>query len=186
MVTVATQPRKMTAEEFAQHYMGKRAELINGEVYEYMPAGHRHGEVSLSIGSRIFQFVKRNRLGKAYGAETGFILRTAEGESVRAPDVAFIRKERIPEAGWSEAFCPIAPDLVVEVISPSDSYPQLRQKIDQWLSAGVQVVWVIDPERRVVEIWRPDGTLKELKENDTLTGEPVLPDFQVVVKELFE
>ncbi len=185
MATVATQPRKMTAEEFAQGYMGKRAELIDGEVHEYMPTNPRHAKVVSRTTIYLGRYAYENGLGDVLTGEPGYIIRSGESESVRAPDVAFIRKERIPEEGWGEGFCTVIPDLVVEVISPSDSYPQLRQKIDQWLSAGVQVVWVIDPERRVVEIWRPDGTVKELKENDTLTGAPVLPEFQVAVKELF-
>ncbi len=176
----------MSVEEFAQKYMGKRAELINGEVYEYMPTSPRHAKVVSRATIYLGRYSMENEAGDVLTGEPGYIIRSGEGENVRAPDVAFIRKERVPEEGWGAGFCTVMPDLVVEVVSPHDSYPQLRQKVDQWLSAGVQVVWVIDPERQVVEIWRPDGTLKELQADEILTGDPVLPGFQVVVKELFE
>ncbi len=186
MGTPAIQKHKMTVDEFAQHYLGKRAELINGEVVEYMPTSPLHAKVVSRTTVYLGQYALQHKAGDVLTGEPGYIIREGNQESVRAPDVAFVRKERVPQEGWSEGFCTVIPDLVVEVISPSDSYRQLRQKVEQWLSAGVQVVWVVDPERRVVEIWRPDGTLQTLHENDTLTGDPVLSGFQIRVGELFE
>ncbi len=175
----------VSAEEFERRYSGKRFELVRGELREIMPAGGRHGEISANIGVAIAHHVRQLGLGKVFAAETGFVLNTPEGESVRAPDVAFIRKERAPNP-IPEGFLRVVPDLVVEVVSPNDSYQDLRMKIEDWLSAGVQVAWVVDPKRQVVEVYAQDGTLRVLNCSQTLSGAPVLPEFQVRVAELFE
>ncbi|MDW8106948.1 MAG: Uma2 family endonuclease [Armatimonadota bacterium] len=185
MATVVKQ--RMSVEEFERAYIGKRAELWRGEVREYMPAGARHGKVAMNIGAEIRSFAKRQGLGITYAAETGFVIRTLEGESVLAPDVAFIRKERLPEEEPSRGFSRVVPDLVVEVVSPDDSYNMVRAKVREWLAGGAQAVWVVDPERRVVEVWQPPDVLTQvLTEADTLRGEPVLAGFELAVREIFE
>ncbi len=178
--------QRMSVAEFERHYLGKRAELWRGEVREYMPAGPKHGKVAARLTVRIGAYLLNTREGELFAAETGFILRTPAGESVLAPDVAFIRKERLPEGEFPAGFCPIVPDLVVEVVSPSDSYADVREKVSEWLAGGVPLVWVVDPQRRVVEVWQAEGQVRTLSENDTLTGKPVLRGFQVQVAELFE
>jgi Uma2 family endonuclease len=105
---------------------------------------------------------------------------------VLAPDAAFIRRERLPEGDLPSGFCPIMPDLVVEVVSPNDSETAVREKVNEWLTGGVSVVWVVDPQRRIVEVWTPDGPHQSLSEGDWLSGEPVLPNFRVPVREVFE
>ncbi len=177
-------PETMSAEEFERNYLGKPAELIRGKVREKMPAGRRHGRVAMSIGAEIATFVRKHNLGETLAAETGFVLRTSRGESVRAPDVAFICKERLTQD--EEGFSRIVPDLVVEVVSPQDTPAYLNDKVMEWLEAGVKVVWVIDPAHRTVAIWRADGSHETLDEGATLTGEAVLPGFRVPVRSLFE
>ncbi len=178
--------QRMSVAEFERHYLGKRAELWRGEVREYMPASPKHGKVALNIGAEIHAFARQHQLGVAFAAETGFILRTPAGESVLAPDVAFIRKERLPEGEFPAGFCPIVPDLVVEVVSPSDSYADVREKVSEWLAGGVPLVWVVDPQRRVVEVWRAGEPVQTLSEGDTLSGDPILPNFQIKVSALLE
>jgi Uma2 family endonuclease len=180
-----TVPR-LSAAEFERLYLGKRAELWRGEVREYMPAGPKHGKVALSIGAEIRAHARRGNLGVAFAAEPGFIVRTPAGESVLAPDAAFIRRERLPEGDLPSGFCPIVPDLVVEVVSPSDSETAIREKVNEWLAGGVLVVWVVDPQRRIVEVWTAEGMHQSLGEEDWLTGEPVLPGFRVAVRDLLE
>jgi Uma2 family endonuclease len=143
-------------------------------------------KVALNIGAAIQTFAKQHQLGTAFAAETGFIVRTPQGESVLAPDAAFICRERLPQGEFPAGFCTVIPDLVVEVVSPSDSYADMRQKVDEWLAAGVSMVWVVDPQRRAVEIWQPGETPQNLGEQDLLLGDPILPGFQLPVKELFE
>ena len=177
---------RLSAAEFERAYLGKRAELWRGEVREYMPAGPKHGKVALNIGAEMRAYARRRNLGVAFAAETGFIVRTPDGESVLAPDAAFIRRERLPEGDLPAGFCPVVPDLVVEVVSPSDSEPAMREKVNEWLAGGVSVVWVVDPQRRIVEVWTADGLRLSIGENEWLTGEPVLPGFRVAVHELLE
>ncbi len=176
---------KMTAEEFEQHYLGKPFELIHGEVRSKMPAGFEHGAVALNLGGELRSYVKRHRLGVVNGAETGFVLMTPLGESVRAPDVAFTRQERLPSERI-RGFSRIVPDLVAEVVSPSDTPASVQEKVQEWLEAGVQVVWVADPQTRTLTVYRADGTTERLTEQDTLKGDPVLPGFELQVSEIFE
>jgi Uma2 family endonuclease len=178
------QKRKLSVEEFWQEYAGKPYELVRGEVREKMPAGLQHGLVAMYIGHRIADFAMQTRLGITLAAETGFRIKSPEGDSVRAPDVAFIRRERLPKP-LPQAFCNVAPDLVVEVISPNDAYSALREKVDEWLSAGVLVVWVVDPQRRVVEVFQAGKPLQVLREGDVLTAEEVLPGFRLPIQEIF-
>lgn len=177
---------RMSVAEFERRYLGKRAELWRGEVRETMPAGFRHGKIALHIGAAIHEFVRRHQLGVAFAAETGFVVRTPAGESVLAPDVAFLRKERLPETDLPSGFCPIVPDLVVEVVSPNETESAVREKAQEWLSGGVQVVWIVDPQRRVVEVWRADGQVQVLSENEVLDGAPVLTGLKIPLKEVFE
>ncbi|MEN3001566.1 MAG: Uma2 family endonuclease [Armatimonadota bacterium] len=178
--------QKMSVEEFERLYLGKRAELWRGEVREYMPASARHGQIAMRLGARIDRHAEQQKLGVAFAAETGFVVPRGEEHDVLAPDVAFIRKERLPEGEFPPGFCHIIPDLVVEVVSPNDPYSELRQKVADWLAGGVPLVWVVDPERRVIEVWRAEGLVQTLREGDVLTGDPVLPGFQLKVSELFE
>ncbi|BCW94834.1 MAG: Uma2 family endonuclease [Fimbriimonadales bacterium] len=177
---------RLSAAEFERRYLGKRAELWRGEVREYMPAGFRHGRITARLTVQMGARLTGANAGELFAAETGFVVRTPAGESVLAPDVAFIRKERLPETELPSGFCPIAPDLVVEVVSPSETESAVREKAQEWLAGGVQVVWVVDPQRRVVEVWRADGQVQALTEADTLDGAPVLEGLRIPLRELFE
>jgi Uma2 family endonuclease len=183
MATVAK--RLMSAAEFERAYMGMRAELWRGEVRAYMPASRRHGRVASNINTAINYHSKQHHLGEVHAAETGFVVRTPAGESVLAPDAAFIRKERIPPDLPEEGFCPVVPDLVVEVLSPSESLATEQEKAREWLTGGATLVWLIDPQRRVVEVWRREGLTQTLGDDDTLSGEEVLPGFAFPVRELW-
>jgi Uma2 family endonuclease len=175
---------RLSVAEFERRYLGKRAELWCGEVREYVPTGARDGQTTARITVRLGAYLMGANEGELLAAETGFIVRTPAGESVLAPDLAFIRKERLPEGGLPSGFCPIVPDLVVEVVSPSDTERTVHEKAREWLAGGVQVVWVVDPQRRTVTVWDSQGQAQTLTEGDTLHGAPVLPDLQIAVREL--
>jgi Uma2 family endonuclease len=177
--------RPMTADDLLRMPDdGFRYELVRGELRKMSPAGSRHGRITTNITTRLDQHVRANDLGAIFAAETGFKL-ASDPDVVRAPDVAFVRQERIQEVGDIEGYWPGAPDLVVEVVSPSDSYSELEEKVFDWLMAGTQTVIVVNPRKRIVTVYRSLTDIKILMENDTLEGAEVLPGWKMPVKDIF-
>jgi len=169
----------MTAEELLHTSIpNKRTELVGGRLVVREPAGYRHGAVTVNLTIRLGQHVELTGAGQLLAAETGFTL-FRNPDTVRAPDIAFVRRERIPTN--TVAFPELAPDLVVEALSPDDRPGETLAKIGDWLEAGVQIVWVIDPERRLARTYRADGTESVLGDTDELTGEDVLPGFRCIL-----
>ena len=161
-----------------------RYDLWDGEVVEMAPAGDAHGVAASQIGWRIGRFVHEHRLGRTYAAETGFVLDEAR-HRVLAPDVAFVAQERLrspPGPGFFHG----APDLAVEVRSPSQSVAELTQKAAAYLDAGSSLVWVVDLSLQQVTEYRPNEHARQLGPEDQLVGDPVLPGFRVPVRLLFE
>ncbi len=161
----------------------KRYELIEGELVEMSPTGDKHTEVTLWLGSLIATHVLKNGLGAASGADGGYILHTAP-LTVVAPDVGFIAQARVPP--MTGKYYPVAPDLAVEVFSPADSPRQLRRKVKLYLQAGTQMVWVVYPDERFIDVYRPDAPTITLEGDDVLDGGDVLPGFAVAVHEVFQ
>jgi Uma2 family endonuclease len=128
--------------------------------------------------------VEANDLGVVFAAETGFRL-ASDPDTVRAPDVAFVIKTRVEEVGEFEGFWPGAPDLAVEVISPGDSYTEVEEKVEEYLQAGARAVWVVDPRRRTITVYRSLTDITILTENDTLEGGDLIPGFSCRVAEVF-
>jgi Uma2 family endonuclease len=153
----------------------KRAELVRGRMIVREPAGFRHGDIAMEIGALLHAFVKTHDLGRVLAAETGFVLFSSP-DTVRAADVAFVRHDRIPNP-VPRGFARFAPNLVVEVLSPSDRPGESLEKVADWLNGGAELVWVIDPERREARVHRADGTLSVITEASSLDGEDVLPGF---------
>lgn len=158
-----------------------RCELVKGELIPLSPAGGIHGRHTARIVQLLQDFVDEHDLGSVYGAETGFYL-SRDPDTVRGVDAMFYSRERLDPAEEIEGFLPFAPDLAVEVVSPSDKWTEVEEKVDQYLSVGVRLVWVINPRRRTVSIY-PGG--KVLHETDVLTGGEVLPGFSCPVARLF-
>jgi Uma2 family endonuclease len=163
---------------------GCRYELVRGELRRMPPAGSEHGAVAINIGVLVSQFVKTHSLGVVFGAETGFKL-ASDPDTVRAPDLAFVRRERIPQEGIPQGFWPGAPDLAVEVVSPSDTYTAVEEKVREWLDAGTRLVLVVNPRTRTVTVYAAQMQVTRLTESDLLTGGEVLPGFSCRVAELF-
>ena len=153
----------------------KRVELVRGVLEVREPAGSTHGLVAMSLGVELAAYAKRTGAGGVFAAETGFKLAT-NPETVRAPDVAFVTRNRMPPAG-TVGYPALAPDLVVEVLSPGDRPGEVLAKVADWLSAGTRLVWVIDPERRLARVYRHDGTEASVTGAAALDGEDVLPGF---------
>ncbi|SRR6266550_1526997 len=177
-------PALLTADELLQvRIPDKRVELVKGVLVVREPAGMRHGRVAMEVAHRLVHHVEACGLGRVYAAETGFTL-FRNPDTVRAPDVAFVRSERLldPEP---TGFADLAPDLVVEVLSPDDRPGEVLAKVADWLSAGTRLVWVVDPERRLARVYRKDGTETLLAADEALDGEDVVPGFSCGLSAVF-
>ena len=139
------------------------------------PPGSWHGVVAANLAYFLADFVRRLRLGLVFAQDTGFKI-ASDPDTVRAPDVAFVARERtgaIRARGYAE----LAPDLLAEILSPDERPAEVLAKVADWLGAGTKLVWVIDPERSEARVYRRDGSLSILQEHDSLDGEDVLPGF---------
>ena len=169
-------PAVITADELLHvRIPDKRVELVRGVLVVREPAGLRHGRVAMDLARILANHIDARGLGKVYAAATGFTL-ARNPDTVRAPDIAFLRRDRIPDpepAGFPD----LAPSLVAEVVSPGDRPGEVLAKVADWLSAGTELVWVIDPGARVARIYRDDGTEQILTADQTLDGEDVVPGF---------
>ncbi|HEY4234346.1 MAG TPA: Uma2 family endonuclease [Lacipirellulaceae bacterium] len=164
--------------------MGKRYELVLGELRVMSPSSWRHGNVVSNLHRILASFVKQHDLGMMFGAETGFRL-TRDPDTVRAPDIAFIAKRNLPADLPQEAFWPGPPDLAVEVLSPSDRTVEVNEKIEAWLAAGTTAVWVVDPRLRTVSVYLAGSSGHIYSSAETLEGGSVAPGFLCPLDEVF-
>lgn len=148
-------------------------ELVDGELRHMSPAGGRHGAVVLGLAARIYGFVSQGRLGYVFDGQTGF--RLPDG-NLRSPDISFVASERLPE-GVPQGFLHTAPDLAVEVLSPTDRAGDTAHKVAEYLGVGVRLLWVIDPESSSVVVYRPGALPRTVRVPGALDGEDVLPGF---------
>lgn len=183
--TTSSSSRLVTADELLAMGSDFHGELVRGRLIEMAPAGWNHGSIAGEAFAVIHAFVKQHKLGKVFAAETGFILER-DPDTVRAPDVAFVRAHRIPTGGNRRGFFDGAPDLAVEVISSSDPPGAVAAKAQAWLDAGVTEVWVISPAEQNVTIYVGDGSPRVLNASEMLTGSRVLSGFAESVATFFE
>ena len=179
-------PARRTSEEFyAMGSAGDGYELVNGIL-----VGRKMSTVSSYVGGEVYarlrEFARPRRLGWSFPPETAFRSFPDDPDKVRKADAAFTRLNRLTaEVARRKGFCPVTPDLVVEVVSPNDLAYEVDDKRAEWLEAGAQLVWVVHPVRRTVHAYAADGTVKLFGPADELTAAPVLPDFRCPVVELF-
>ena len=180
------EPVLMTAEELLRlPEDGWCYELVEGRLVRMSPTGAEHGRIVIALLLAVDRFVEERHLGEIFPAETGFwISPGGEPDTVLAPDLAFVRAGREPDAGM-KSFPRLAPDLVAEVISPSQGRSDMGAKAQLWLEAGVRLVWIVVPEARVVEVWRDLQLMRILTAQEDLSGEDVLPGFVLPVASLF-
>lgn len=157
-------------------------ELDEGELITMPPAGMDHGNCGAQIAALLHNYVKKHRLGRVYNADTGFRL---SNDTVRAPDVSFVRQQRVATV-HNRGFGKGAPDLAVEVFSPSDSVRQLMRKVKQYLAAGCHTVWIVYPDRQEIQVLDAAGTDRSLPMGDTIEAPELLPGFSVPVAQFFE
>ena len=161
----------------------KQVELVRGRLVVREPPGSWHGAIASRLGHYLSAFALPRELGIIFAQDTGFKI-ARDPDTVRAPDAAFVamaRADRIPRRGYAE----LAPDLVAEVLSPDDAAADVLAKLADWLAAGTRLVWVIDPHRSEIRVYRIDGSLSILTMDDALDGEDVLPGFTCPVNQLF-
>jgi Uma2 family endonuclease len=185
MAQAVAEPRFVTADELLRMPDdGLRRELIDGEIHITAPAGEEHGAVAGNLLAELGHYVRRQRLGQIYTAETGFKISVAP-ETVLCPDAAFVRRERLDEIKIGKGFRLGAPDLVVEVVSPGDSFGEVEAKVLKWLGAGCRMVIVVSPFRRAASVYRSPTDVVLLTEDDVIDGGDVVPGWTVALKELF-
>ena len=182
-MTVAHKP--VTAEKLLlMPEDGVRRELVEGEIREMNPAEYIHGRIAINVSTPLAQYVREHGIGIVLAAETGFKL-SSNPDTVRAPDVAFVRRERVEEVGQVEGYYPGAPDLAVEVVSPNDSYTGVEEKVVAWLEAGTSTVVVVEPRTRTLTVRSSRTEIRVLTEGDVLDVGEVVPGWTLPVADVF-
>jgi Uma2 family endonuclease len=183
MATSRTDLQLLTVEDIlAMPDDGDRLELIDGELLRMAPTGFEHGDIMFNLGGALRRFVVAANLGRVTGGDAGFVLRR-DPDTLLAPDVAFVRADRLPVD--RQGFLELVPDLVVEVISPSDRFNDVTRKVAIYLDAGVQCVWLIQPLRKRVFVHDRGMAPLELANDDFLEGQDIIPGFQMRVADIF-
>jgi Uma2 family endonuclease len=173
--------RAWTDEELMALPDDGKYELVDGELIRMSPAGGRHGEIIVLLSARLVNFAIEHGLGHVLDGQTGF--RFPSGE-VRCPDVSFVAASRLP-GGVPAGILHVAPDLAVEVLSPSDGPADVARKVGEYLAVGVKLLWVVDPERRNAVVYRPGATPRTVRQDGALDGEDVVPGFSCPMSALF-
>jgi Uma2 family endonuclease len=179
---VVTEP-VTTAKQLLERSDLGRCELVRGKLIMMSPAGEEHGWIAMNIGAPLAFYVRQQGLGRVYAGDTGF--HTArDPDTVRAPDMAFVRAERAGDKP-GHRFFPGAPDLAVEILSPSDRAGEVLAKVHEWLDAGCRAVWLVDPRTRTVTVYRSRTQIAVFGVGQQLSGDDVVAGFQMPVAEIF-
>jgi len=163
---------------------GCRYDLIAGEIRKTSPTGWKHGDMESRLDRRLSQFVEERRLGLVITGDSGFLL-ARDPDTVLCPDIAFVRKDRLPAQPPDEAFWQGPPDLAVEVASPGDTLREIDEKAKAWLDAGAALVWIVNPAWRTVTVYRSATDIQTLTAPADLTAPDLLPGFRCPIAELF-
>jgi Uma2 family endonuclease len=178
----------VTAEDVANlEDDGYRYDLLAGDLIRVSPAGFRHGQLAAELARRLGNYLTDHpELGVVVGAETGFRL-GRNPDTVLGPDAAVVRRDRLPTAQERVGFLELAPDLAVEIVSPTDRWVTIAAKVDAYLAAGVRVVWIVEPGANAVRVYTPEGPERRLQAatGDVLRVESILPGFEVPLSDLF-
>jgi Uma2 family endonuclease len=174
----------LTAQDLLNLSDSSRYELVDGQLVE-----RNMGSESSWIGGEIFfvlkAFSKAHQLGWVWPADNSFQAFAEDPQRVRRPDVSFVRFDRLPHGRLSKGHELVTPNLAVEVVSPNDRAEEIEIKVGEYLRAGVQLVWIVYPEARTVQVYRPDGSSQRLSANEEISGEDVLPGFRYRVGDFF-
>jgi len=182
---MATKARLTAEDLWRMPHAEVRRELVNGEIVEMPLVSIAHAELTARVAFFLMNHVKQHGGGEVVAGDAGFVLNLSyDPERTRGADVAFISTARLPE--HPEKFMHAAPDLVVEILSPSNTSIEIQQKVRDYLEAGARLVWVVAAEVRTATVYRADGSARLLKENEPLDGENVLPGLKIPLQVLFQ
>ncbi len=179
---MVVQHKLMTVEEFWEQYAGKPYELVNGEVVEVMPTTLAHGAVERRLAKPLGNFVDEHKLGEVIVGEVGVRLGAPE---LRGMDVAFLSNASLARITDLRQFLPFAPDLVVEIVSASNTASEISSKVDLYLKAGSKLVWIVYPDLRKVDVYQASGQFRSVAEGDNLDGADALPGLKIPAGGLF-
>jgi Uma2 family endonuclease len=177
-------PRRITGEELLAMGDIGPCELVDGRIVHMNPVGVQHGDIQIALGAALRAFVRKQRLGRVVGGEVGIYTRRRP-DRVRGADIAFVSQERLA-GSTAKGYLSTAPELVVEIVSPTDRWQDVRRKIEEYFAIGVQWVWIVEPDHRDVLVYSSSTEMRKFGEGDILTGEGVLEGFSLPVAELFE
>lgn len=183
---MATVTPSVTPEDLLKIHDRPMPELVGGELLEREPMGMKAEIVASRLNRWIGNHVESHDLGFMLGSQGGYQCFPDDPRKVRVPDVSFVRKDRMPPGPPPDGHCRTVPELVVEVVSPNNQVGELNIKIEDFLNAGVPLVWVADPQARTIDVHRAGGSASRLRIGDSLDGENVLPGFRCEVAKLFE
>lgn len=158
-------------------------ELVAGKLLSLPPTGYEHGQIEAQVGVMLDQFVKQQQLGQVFIGATG-IYTHRQPDTVRGADVAYVSNARLAQIK-SQSYLDVAPELIVEILSPDDRWHDVMDKLEEYFAIGVRMVWVADPKRQQIFVYSAPTTVERLTRHDRLTGGAVLPGFQVAVAEIF-
>ena len=173
----------VTGEELARIPDLGPGELVRGKFIPMSPTNWRHGEYVDDIAHALGRFVRARKLGKVLTGEVG-VYTERDPDTVRGADVLFISHERLARV-TSQSYLDVAPELVVEVFSPGNTWDEMRRKVAEYLGAGAERVWVVEPERRAVHVYRAPDEATVLGAGDVLRGEGLLEGFALPLDALF-
>ena len=184
---MATAKNKLlTAEDLLRlHNQGVKGELIDGVLKEKVSAGVEHSFIGIRLGGEFDRYSRRHRLGRVGGTDGGVLIRRSP-DNVREPDIFFVSAYRLPLDVRTQGYLEVVPELVVEIVSPSDSDQDVREKIDIWLNLGVSMALEVRPASRSILVHRPGTPAVTLTADDALDGGDVLPGFTMPLSEIFD
>lgn len=185
MSTVTTKQQRLTPEDLLKMPDGDRYDLVDGEIVENFASGSDACKVEATLCALLLIYCRKHNLGTVFPASMGYRCFPDDPNRIRHPDASYVSFEKFPARSPNVGYMTVVPDLVAEVVSPNDLAYDLERKIEEYLTAGVQLIWILYPETQRVHVLRPDGTNTSYSRHQTLSGEQIIPGFTCRVGDLF-
>jgi Uma2 family endonuclease len=177
-------PRLMTVEELEALGPDFFGELVDGVLVPMSPTAGSHGSIAMRLAGALWPHVYPAGLGELFDSSTGFLLRR-DPDLVRSPDVAFVQASHLAGGVPRRGYLPLAPDLAVEIVSPSNTAAEMVRKLADYFGHGTRIVWIVDPDADEVTVYAANAIPRLLRDADTLDGSDVIPGFSTPVAALF-